>query len=97
MWAGDPALFRYSREALQIEILASLFVLIGVVGWLWTCSYGWKEGIGWFSLMSLRQFGVPIWYILKLAGDRREFQYFKYPALMYFGGTVGYTVCRYLI
>ena len=80
----------------MIEMLSFLFGLMALAGWLWSCKYGWDEGIGWFLLMFLCQIGVPVWYILKFAGDRREFEYLKYPALMYFGGSIGYTGCTLL-
>ena len=81
----------------MIELLSLLFGLIGIAGWIWSCKYGWDEGIWWFLLMFLCQIGVPIWYILKLFGDRREFEYLKYPAMLYFIGCLGYWICIALL
>jgi len=81
----------------MLELLNSLFLLMLVVGSFWTYYYGWQEGIGWFLLMFLCQIGIPIWYILKLMGDKREFVYLKYPGLLWLVGFLGYLVCQILL
>jgi hypothetical protein len=77
--------------------LLYLFGLIYLVGAIWTCYYGWEDGIWWFLLMLICQIGIPIWWILKFMGDRREFQYLKYPAMLYWGGLTGCIVCQVLL
>jgi hypothetical protein len=77
-----------------MEALYYLFCFVGAIGWVWSCYYGWQEGIVWFLLMFLCQIGVPIWYTLKLFGDKREFEYLKYPAMLYFGGLAGAIGCQ---
>ncbi len=81
----------------MMVMLLYLFALIYFVGAVWTCFYGWEDGIGWFLLMFLCQIGIPIWYILKFVGDRREFEYLKYPAMCYFGGLTGVIIVQVLV
>ena len=61
------------------------------------CGGTWEDGIWWFLLMLICQIGIPIWWILKFMGDRREFQYLKYPAMLYWGGLTGCIVCQVLL